>query len=132
MAELKFPDDVKYAKTDEWVRVAGEDATIGISDFAQDALNDLVYIELPEVGETFKAGETFGVVESVKAAGDLVMPVSGEVTEVNSKLEEEPELVNTDPYGKGWMIKIKITDAAGLKDLMDAAAYKKYCQDRQE
>jgi glycine cleavage system H protein len=124
MADLKFPSDLKYQDSDEWIRVEGDTATIGISDFAQDQLNDIVFVEMPSVGDSFKAGEQFGVVESVKAAGDLVMPVSGEITAVNDALEDEPEIINVDPYGKGWIIKIKITDAAGLDGLMDADAYK--------
>lgn len=126
MADLKYPDDLKYAKSDEWVRIEGEQATIGISDYAQDALNDIVYVELPEVGANLEAGKTFGVVESVKAAADLVMPISGDVLEVNSALEESPEEINADPYGKGWILKVKVTDDSHLANLMDAAAYQAY------
>lgn len=126
MAELKYPSDLKYAKTDEWVRVEGDTATIGISDYAQDALNDLVYVEFPEVGQTIEAGKTFGVVESVKAASDVYMPISGTVTAINTKLEASPEIINGDPYGEGWLIKIKVTDAANLATLMDAAAYEAF------
>lgn len=126
MADLSYPEDLKYSKSDEWIRVEGDTATIGVSDYAQDQLNDVVYVELPSVGGSFDAGEEFGVIESVKAASPLKMPVAGEVTEVNSQLEDEPEVVNTDPYGAGWMIKIKITDAAALEGLLDAAAYKDY------
>lgn len=130
MAELKFPEDVKYAESDEWIRVDGDEATIGISDYAQDALNDLVYVEFRSVGDTLAQGDSFGDVESVKAASELVMPVAGEIIAVNDALEAEPEIVNSDPYGEGWMVKIKITDAAGLDDLMDAAAYREYCDNR--
>ncbi|MFP4323852.1 MAG: glycine cleavage system protein GcvH [Anaerolineales bacterium] len=130
MAELKYPDDVKYTQADEWVRVDGDNATVGISDYAQDQLNDIVYVELPSVGDAFGAGDVFGVVESVKAAADLKMPVAGEVTEVNESLEDEPEAINTDPYGKGWIIKIKITDKSALDGLMDKAAYQSYNEDR--
>ncbi|MFW5708925.1 MAG: glycine cleavage system protein GcvH [Chloroflexota bacterium] len=130
MADLKFPEDVKYAKSDEWVRINGDTATIGISDYAQDALNDIVYVELPEVGDTFDEGDTFGSLESVKAASDLYTPVSGEVIEVNSDLEEEPELINSDPYGKGWIVKIKLDGSPNVDDLMDSSAYAAYCEDR--
>jgi len=130
MAELKYPDDLRYAKSDEWVRVSGDIATLGISDYAQDALNDIVYVDLPEVGETFKAGEAFGTIESVKAASDLYTPLAGEVVEVNAKLEEEPELINTDPYGAGWLLKLKVTDTSALSALMDAAAYRDYNANR--
>lgn len=126
MADLKYPDDLKYAESDEWIRVEGDTATIGISDYAQDALNDLVYIEFPDVGETIEAGKRFGIVESVKAASDVYMPVSGEVTEINKALEDSPEVINGDPYGAGWLIKIKVTDSANLAKLMDSAAYKTF------
>lgn len=130
MATIKTPDDLKYAKTDEWIRVEGDTATIGISDYAQDQLNDIVYVELPEVGQTLQKGSAFGTVESVKAASDVYLPVSGTVTEVNTALEDTPELINSDPYGKGWIVKINVADASGLDELMDAAAYVKYCEDR--
>lgn len=130
MTDLKFPEDLKYTKSDEWVRLEGETATIGLSDYAQDALNDIVYIELPGVGDKLDAGESIGVVESVKAASDVYTMVSGEVTAVNDKLEGSPELINTDPYGDGWIVKLKVN--GGLPaDLMDAAAYKKYCDERE-
>jgi len=124
MTDIKFPEDLKYAKTDEWIRVDGDTATVGISDYAQDALNDIVYVEFKDVGDTISQGETFGEVESVKAASELVMPVSGEILEVNTTLEDSPETINSDPYGDGWLVKIKITDASGLDALLDAAAYK--------
>lgn len=132
MAALQTPNDLKYLKSDEWVRVEGDIATIGITDYAQDQLNDVVYVELPDVGATFKKGAAFGSVESVKAASDLVTGVSGTVTEVNSALEDEPELINADPFGRGWMIKLRLSDAAELNadDLMDAAAYSAYCETR--
>jgi len=126
MAELSYPEDLKYAKSDEWIRVEGDTATIGISDYAQDQLNDVVYVELPSVDDELGADDEFGVVESVKAASPLKMPVAGTVTEVNSALEDEPEVINTDPYGEGWMIKVKLADAAALDGLMDAAAYKEF------
>jgi glycine cleavage system H protein len=127
---LKTPSDLKYLKSDEWLRIEGETGTIGVSDFAQDQLNDVVYVDLPEVGRTLAAGESFGSVESVKAASELVMPVAGEVIAVNGDLEKTPELVNGDPYGKGWMIKIRITDASAADSMMDAAAYEEYCKNR--
>jgi glycine cleavage system H protein len=129
MGDWKIPDDVKYRESDEWVRIEGDTAAIGLSDYAQDQLNDMVYLELPEVGATFAKGDSFGVVESVKAASDLNMPISGEVTAVNSAAVDDPERINADPYGT-WLIKIKVTNAAEADDLMDAAAYAQYCEDR--
>ncbi len=127
---MKYPEDLKYAQSDEWVRVEGDTATIGISDFAQDALNDLVYAEFKEVGETLDAGASFGEIESVKAASEVYMPIAGEIIAVNDELESEPEIVNEDPYGNGWMIKIRVTDDSNLANLMDAAAYKEFCENR--
>jgi len=126
MADLKYPEDLKYAKSDEWVRIEGDTATLGISDYAQDALNDLVYVELPDTGTSVDKGGALGSVESVKAAADLYSPVAGEIVEVNTKLEDEPELVNSDPYGDGWIVKIKLSGDPDLSDLMDAADYKDY------
>jgi glycine cleavage system H protein len=119
MADWKTPADLKYAKSDEWVRVEGDTATLGISDYAQDALNDIVYVELPAVGTTIAKGESFGSVESVKAASDLYSPIGGTVTEVNNALEDNPELINSDPFGKGWIVKLKLDGAADTGDLMD-------------
>jgi len=130
MAEIKTPSDLKYTKNDEWLKIDGDTATIGISDYAQDALNDIVYVEFPDVGATFKQGTTFGVVESVKAASDIFMPISGTVTDVNKSLEDTPETINTDPYDKGWLIKIKVADAAEANSLMDSAAYIEFCKNR--
>ncbi len=130
MAEIKTPSDLKYTKNDEWVKLDGDTATIGISDYAQDALNDIVYIEFPDVGATLKQGATFGVVESVKAASDVFMPIGGTITEVNKDLEDSPETLNTDPYEKGWLIKIKGADAAEVDGLMDSAAYIEFCKNR--
>jgi glycine cleavage system H protein len=130
MAELKFPADVKYAESDEWIRVDGDTATIGISDYAQDALNDLVYVEFKAVGESLAAGEAFGEIESVKAASEVYMPVAGEIIAVNDELSSEPEMVNEDPFGNGWMVKIRISDASNLANLLDAEAYKKLCESR--
>ena len=122
MAQLKTPIDLKYQKSDEWIRIEGETATIGITDYAQDALNDVVFVELPEVGKTLKVGEVFGVVESVKAASDLLMPLGGTVTEVNTTLKQRPDNINADPYGDGWIIRIRL-DGSDNADLLDADAY---------
>jgi glycine cleavage system H protein len=127
---MKFPTDLKYAKSDEWIRVEGDTATIGVSDYAQDALSDVVYVDLPLVGSSFEAGKSFGSVESVKAQSDVYLPVSGTVTDVNEALTKQPELINQDPYGQGWILKIKVTDAANLSLLLDAAAYETYCASR--
>ena len=131
MADLKYPDDLKYAESDEWVRVEGDTATLGISDYAQDALNDLTYAEfLKEVGESIDAGDAVAEVESVKATSEIYCPLGGEIIEVNTALEDDPELINSDPYGEGWIVKIKVTDDSALSGLMDAEAYKQYNQDR--
>jgi len=127
----KIPADLKYTEDDEWVRIDGDIATVGITDHAQDALSDIVYLELPNEGDFFGTGETFGVVESVKAAADLLMPVSSDVTEINEALIDTPELINQDPYGEAWMIKVKLSDASDLDNLMDAAAYEKHLNERE-
>jgi glycine cleavage system H protein len=127
---MNFPADLKYTKSDEWVRVEGSIATTGITDFAQDQLSDIVYVELPAVGASFKQDEAWGSVESVKAASEVKMPLGGAVTEVNESLSSSPELVNGDPYGKGWMVKFSVADPGELNSLMDAAAYQKYCEER--
>jgi glycine cleavage system H protein len=129
MAGWKTLPDLKYAKTDEWLRLDGSSAEVGLSDYAQDALNDIVFVELPKVGAAVTAGEAFGVVESVKAASDLSAPVSGTVTAVNAALESSPEQINSDPYG-AWIVRIAVTDASAAADLMDAAAYDEYCATR--
>ncbi|MGH2538283.1 MAG: glycine cleavage system protein GcvH [Candidatus Promineifilaceae bacterium] len=115
--------ELLYTKEDEWLRVEGDEAIIGITDHAQDALSDIVFVELPNPGASFSAGETFGVVESVKAASDLYMPVSGEVVAINDALPNAPEVVNTDPYGSGWMVRVRLSDTGELDGLMDAKAY---------
>lgn len=125
-----IPDGLLYTKDDEWILVDGNEGVIGITDYAQDALSDIVYVELPDEGDSFAAGETFGVVESVKAAADLYMPISGEVTAVNEDLPDVPEVLNSDPYGEGWMIKIQIGDSDELEGLMDPASYTTYCDER--
>ncbi|HEY1016026.1 MAG TPA: glycine cleavage system protein GcvH [Herpetosiphonaceae bacterium] len=121
------PDGLKYAKSHEWIKVEGDTATIGISDYAQHALGDIVFVELPDVGASFGAGDSFGVVESVKAASDVYLPVSGEVVEINEALLDAPETVNSDPYGAGWLVKITV--AGGLEDLLDKAAYEQVVED---
>ena len=125
------PENLRYAKSHEWADIADEGgakvATIGISAFALEALTDLVYIELPKVGRQLEAGETFGEVESVKAVSDLYSPVSGEVIAVNSGVSDHLEKLNADPYGEGWLIKVKLASDAGLSDLLDFSAYQKQC-----
>ena len=127
----KIPADLKYTEDDEWVRVEGDTAVIGITDHAQDALSDIVYLELPNEGDFFGAAETFGVVESVKAAADLLMPVSGDVTAVNEDLIDTPEIINQDPYGEAWLVKVKMSAPDELDNLMDADAYEKYLSERE-
>ncbi|MFW6372018.1 MAG: glycine cleavage system protein GcvH [Bacteroidota bacterium] len=122
---MKIPADLKYTEDHEWVRVDGDTVVVGITDFAQNELGDVVFIEIETEGEELDQGETFGTVEAVKTVSDLFMPVSGTVAEVNQDLADEPELVNKDPYGKGWMVKISLTDAAQLENLMTADDYKK-------
>lgn len=118
-----FPDDRRYSREHEWVRVEGPNAVIGITSFAADELGDIVYVELPEVGAKVSQFGSFGVVESVKAVSDLFAPVSGEVTEVNEELRASPELLNSDPFGAGWIAKVALSDAAELDKLLDAPAY---------
>ena len=122
---MNIPADLKYTQDHEWVRVEGDVATVGVTDFAQGELGDVVFVEIETEGEELDKGETFGTVEAVKTVSDLFMPVGGEVTEVNEGLADEPELVNKDAYGEGWMIKIKVADAAELDDLMSAEDYQK-------
>ncbi len=122
----KVPDDLRYTKDHEWVRLQGKRATVGISDFAQSELTDVVYVELPKVGKAVKAGEVLGTVESVKAVSEIFAPLSGKVVEVNKSLEDTPEVVNQDPYGRGWMVVLEVADPNEAKNLMDAAAYRKH------
>jgi glycine cleavage system H protein len=117
------PTDLRYTKDHEWVRLDGEDATVGITAYAADQLGDIVFVELPEVGRSLEAAAPFGVVESVKAVSDLYAPLGGEVLETNGALTANPELVNSDPHGAGWMIRVHIADPAQLDDLLDAGAY---------
>ncbi|HDS00921.1 MAG TPA: glycine cleavage system protein GcvH [candidate division Zixibacteria bacterium] len=121
---MDFPKDLKYSKEHEWVKVDGDTATIGITDYAQGELGDVVFVELPEAGEEFKQMDAFGTIEAVKAVSELYTPVSGEIVEINEKLEDEAGLVNQDCYGDGWMIKIKLSNPTELDDLLDADKYK--------
>jgi glycine cleavage system H protein len=120
---MNHPDDLRYSRTHEWVRAEGNTATIGITDFAQNELGDVVYLELPDVGRTLQKGDVFGTVESVKAVSDLYAPVSGEVIEVNDELPESPEEINQDPYVRGWMIIMTMEDPSELDDLLTAKQY---------
>ena len=120
---MNFPDNIRYTSEHEWIRVEGDEAFVGITDYAQSELGEIVFIDVPTIGETVAQGEVFGSVEAVKTVSDLNMPVSGEVLEVNGALDAQPELVNNDPYGEGWIIRIAIKDAAELDSLMDAKAY---------
>ena len=122
---MNFPSDVKYTKDHEWIRVEGEVAYVGITDYAQSELGEIVYVDITTEGETVAKEEVFGTIEAVKTVSDLFMPVSGEVLEVNPELEDAPQLVNEDAYGKGWIIKVAISDPSELDDLLDAAAYEK-------
>ena len=120
---MNVPNNLKYTKDHEWIRVEGEVAFVGITDFAQSELGEIVFVENEKEGETIEANEVFGSIEAVKTVSDLCMPVTGEILEVNAALEDAPELVNNDPYGEGWMIKIAVKDAAEIDGLMDAEAY---------
>ena len=120
---MNFPADVRYTKDHEWVRLEGDEAIVGITDFAQHELGDIVYVEIESLGTELESGAVFGTVEAVKTVSDLFLPVSGTVTEINGKLNANPELVNTDPYGEGWMVRMKLKNAADVATLMDAAAY---------
>lgn len=129
---MEFPEDVKYSKEHEWVLVEGGVATVGITDYAQDQLGDIVFVELPAVGDKVSKEDAFGVVESVKAVSDIYAPVSGKVLEVNDDLPENPEMLNEDPYGDGWIIKIEMSDPEELDDLMNAAEYEQYVAEEKE
>lgn len=122
---MNIPAELKYTKDHEWVQIEDTIATVGITDFAQGELGDIVYVDVDTLDDTVEEGEIFGSVEAVKTVSDLFMPLSGEVIEFNVNLEDEPELVNTDPYGKGWMIKIALSDTSQIENLLDAEAYKK-------
>ena len=128
----KTPEDRRYTETDEWIVLTGDGATVGITDYAQDQLSDIVYVELPAAGESFEQGDIVATVESVKAAADVHMPVSGAMTAANGALEDEPEKVNRDPYGAAWFIKVTPTDPADIESLMDADAYARHCASRDD
>jgi glycine cleavage system H protein len=121
-----YPDNLRYTKDHEWIEVKGDTGTVGVTDFAQKELGDVVFVELPEVGRRLKQGEEFGTIESVKAVSEIYSPVSGEVIEANVALKDHPELVNQEPYGKGWILRIRLADAKEPSALMDAAAYGGY------
>jgi glycine cleavage system H protein len=121
-----YPADLKYDKEHEWVRVEGDAAVVGISDFAQDQLGEVVYVDLPSVGDELVAGETFGEIESVKSVSELYAPVSGTILEVNGDLDKSPETINSDPYGSGWMVKVALADASQLDDLMSSEDYESF------
>ena len=122
---MNFPTNVKYTSEHEWIRLENDEAIIGITDYAQDQLGDIVFVDVTAEGETLEQGEVFGTIEDVKTVSDLFLPIGGEIVEVNPELEEHPELVNKDPYGEGWIIRIKPTDASQMDELLDAEAYKK-------
>lgn len=121
---MNFPTNVKYTSEHEWIRLEGEEAYVGVTDYAQDQLGDIVFVDVTAEGETLEKGEVFGTIEVVKTVSDLFLPVGGEVLEVNPALEENPELVNTDPYGEGWLVRIRPSDPSEMDELMDAEAYK--------
>ena len=121
---MNFPTNVKYTNEHEWIRLEGEEAYVGITDYAQTQLGDIVFVDIPTEGEILEKGETFGSIEVVKTVSDLFLPIGGEIIEVNPALEDNPELVNNDPYGEGWIIKIKPTDISEIDNLLDAEAYK--------
>jgi len=129
---MEFPEDLKYSREHEWVLVESNVATVGITDFAQDQLGDIVFVELPAIGDKVSKEDAFGVVESVKAVSDIYAPVSGKVLEVNDDLPDNPEMVNEDPYGDGWMVKIEMNDLDDLQDLMSAAEYEAYVAEEKE
>ncbi len=127
-----YPEDLYYTKDHEWLRPENGEGYIGITDFAQEKLGDVVYVELPKIGDSFSQGEPFGSVESVKSVNELFIPVSGEVIEINEALADSPELVNTDPYGDGWMIKIRLTDRDEIDSLLSAGEYEDFIKEQEE
>jgi glycine cleavage system H protein len=129
---MAYPTNYKYSKDHEWIDAKGDSATVGISDYAQHELGDVVFVELPAVGTKLTAGKQFASVESVKAVSEIYAPASGEVTEANAVLQAKPETINTDPHGAGWLIKMKLSNAAELNALMDAAAYEKYIEEKKK
>lgn len=126
---MNFPADLKYTKTHEYARVQGKEVVVGVTDYAQDQLGDIVYVELPEVGREVKAGEVFSTVESVKAVSDCYAPVSGKIVRVNEKLQDSPDLLNKDPYGEGWIAVIEMKDASEIGNLLDQKAYAKHVEE---
>ncbi len=129
---MNYPDDRKYTKDHEWITIQGDTATIGVTQYAQEQLGDIVYVELPQIGEEFSKGDTFGVLESVKAVSDCFVPVSGTITEVNDVLTESPEIVNEDAHGEGWMIRMEVSDRSELDGLMDHAQYEAFVKEETE
>ena len=132
MSDYELPRDLLYTREDEWVRLEGDRVVIGVSDYAQQQLGDIVFIELPDVGATMERGEPFGVIESVKAVSDLYAPVSGQIAEVNADLADHPENVNSDCYGDGWMLAVVYDEAEEVEALLDVNAYRKHCEERAE
>ena len=132
MADYDIPSDLRFSREDEWVRPGGDRILVGVSDYAQQQLGDIVFVELPEVGTALKRGDSFGVIESVKAVSDLYAPVSGTVVEINTELEDRPEAVNESCYGDGWLIAIGESDPAEIESLLDADAYRRYVDERAE
>jgi glycine cleavage system H protein len=130
--ELNIPDNLKYTETSEWLKVEGDLGRVGVTDYAQHELTDIVYVELPKIGDKIEKGKELGVVESVKAVAEFYAPVSGEIVEVNEELENAPETMNQDPYGDGWMAVIKITDTSEIETLLDANAYREYLKKEKE
>lgn len=126
---MEFPKELKYTREHEWVLLEGNIATIGITDFAQDSLGDIVFLELPEEGREIESGEAFGVVESVKAVSDIYAPVSGRIIEVNKDLVDQPEIINEDPYGEGWMIKVEVNDSSELEELLTSEEYEDFIKE---
>jgi len=129
---MAYPEDLKYTKDHEWARVTGSRATVGITEFAQEQLGDVVYVELPKVGDEIKKGEPFGVVESTKAVSELFAPVSGKIVEVNTPLNDSPDAINHDPYEEGWMIQVEVSNTKDLDGLMNAAEYQKHLKESHE
>ncbi|TKJ24596.1 MAG: glycine cleavage system protein H [Promethearchaeota archaeon Loki_b31] len=130
--EYEFPDDLKYMKTHEWVRIEGDMATIGITDYAQHQLGDIVYVELPEIGRTLEKESSAGEIESVKAVGEILMPLSGEIVEINAIIIESPESINSSPYGAGWMMKIKVSNSSEINELLSVEDYKKIIEEEKK
>jgi len=130
--EYEFPDDLKYMKTHEWVRIEGDTATMGITDYAQHQLGDIVYVELPEIGRTLEKDSSAGEIESVKAVGEILMPLSGEIIEINAIIIESPESINSSPYGAGWMMKIKVSNSSEINELLSVEDYKKIVEEEKK